>query len=54
MAKKTTKVENEDLNNDAILLKCHNIHRNARNSGSFFEKRDMMLALIFLRFMGEK
>ena len=25
-----------------------------RNSGSFFEKRDMMLTLIFLRFIGEK
>lgn len=26
----------------------------ARNSGSFFEKRDMMLTLVFLRFIGEK
>ena len=28
--------------------------RQARNSGSFFEKRDMMLTLVFLRFIGEK
>jgi len=54
MAKKATKVENEDLNIDSILFKCRDILRNARNSGSFFEKRDMMLTLIFLRFMGEK
>lgn len=26
----------------------------ARNSGSFYEKRDMMLTLVFLRFIGEK
>ena len=28
--------------------------RTARNSGSFFEKRDMMLTLVFLRFIGDK
>lgn len=28
--------------------------RAAHNSGSFFEKRDMMLTLVFLRFIGEK
>ena len=28
--------------------------RAAKNSGSFFEKRDMMLTLVFLRFIGEK
>ena len=54
MAKKTSMVEKEDLNIDSILFKCRDILRNARNSGSFFEKRDMMLTLIFLRFMGEK
>ena len=53
MAKKSQQV-NEDLNIDSILFKCRDILRNARNSGSFFEKRDMMLTLIFLRFMGEK
>ena len=51
MAKKKT--ENM-LNLDAILFKCRAILRAARNSGSFFEKRDMMLTLVFLRFIGEK
>ena len=51
MAKK--KVE-EKMNLDSILFKCRDILRKARNSGSFFEKRDMMLTLIFLRFIGEK
>ena len=51
MAKK--KVE-EKINLDSILFKCRDILRKSRNSGSFFEKRDMMLTLIFLRFIGEK
>lgn len=51
MAKKKTE---EKLNLDAILFKCRDILRQARNSGSFFEKRDMMLTLVFLRFIGEK
>ncbi len=51
MAKKKT---DETLNLDNILFKCRDILRAARNSGSFFEKRDMMLTLIFLRFIGEK
>lgn len=51
MAKK--KVE-EKINLDTILFKCRDILRQARNSGSFFEKRDMMLTLVFLRFIGEK
>ena len=53
MAKKTSKKE-EVLNLEAILFKCRDILRQAKNSGSFFEKRDMMLTLVFLRFMGEK
>lgn len=53
MAKKTTKKE-ETLNLDNILFKCRDILRGAKNSGSFFEKRDMMLTLVFLRFIGEK
>lgn len=53
MAKKTTTKE-VTLNIDDILFKCRDILRNARNSGSFFEKRDLMLTLIFLRFVGEK
>lgn len=48
-----TKAE-KPLNIDDILFKCRDILRNAKNSGSFFEKRDMMLTLIFLRFIGEK
>ena len=46
MAKK--KVE-EKMNLDTILFKCRDILRQARNSGSFFEKRDLMLTLA-LRF----
>ena len=51
MAKKKTE---EKINLDSILFKCRDILRQARNSGSFFEKRDMMLTLVFLRFIGEK
>ncbi len=51
MAKKK---ENDKLNLDSILFNCRDILRAARNSGSFFEKRDMMLTLVFLRFIGEK
>lgn len=51
MAKKKSE---ENINLDAILFKCRDILRKARNSGSFFEKRDMMLTLVFLRFIGEK
>lgn len=52
MAKKAT--AEKALNVDSILFECRNILRAARNSGSFFEKRDMMLTLVFLRFIGEK
>ncbi len=48
------KIVEQKLNIDSILFKCRDILRQARNSGSFFEKRDMMLTLIFLRFIGEK
>lgn len=51
MAKKKAE---ENINLDSILFKCRDILRAARNSGSFFEKRDMMLTLVFLRFIGEK
>ena len=51
MAKKKAE---ETLNLDSILFKCRDILRKARNAGSFFEKRDMMLTLVFLRFIGEK
>ena len=48
------KKSEEKINLDAILFNCRDILRNARNAGSFFEKRDMMLTLVFLRFIGEK
>ena len=51
MAKKATE---KAINLDTILFNCRNILRSASNSGSFFEKRDMMLTLVFLRFIGEK
>lgn len=51
MAKKATE---KALNLDQILFNCRDYLRAARNSGSFFEKRDMMLTLVFLRFIGEK
>lgn len=51
MAKKKS---DDKLNLDNILFNCRDILRAARNSGSFFEKRDMMLTLVFLRFIGEK
>ena len=50
MAKK----KEETINLENILFKCRDHLRQARNSGSFFEKRDMMLTLVFLRFIGEK
>lgn len=51
MAKKSKETT---INLDQILFNCRDRLRAARNSGSFFEKRDMMLTLIFLRFIGEK
>lgn len=54
MAKKANTKKEEVLNLDTILFKCRDILRQAKNSGSFFEKRDMMLTLVFLRFIGEK
>lgn len=54
MPRGTKTTTEKPLNIDDILFKCRDILRNARNSGSFFEKRDLMLTLIFLRFIGEK
>ena len=50
----TKKTAEKPLNIENILFNCRDILRAARNSGSFFEKRDMMLTLVFLRFIGEK
>ena len=52
MAKKATKSADKDINLDNILFNCRDILRAARNSGSFFEKRDMMLTLIFKSLVG--
>lgn len=52
MAKKTK--PQKPLSIENILFNCRDILRQARNSGSFFEKRDMMLTLVFLRFIGGK
>lgn len=51
-----TKSKNTEkaLNIENILFNCRDILCAARNSGSFFEKRDMMLTLVFLQFIGEK
>ena len=54
MAKKKNASEEQTLNLDQILMNCRDYLRSAKNSGSFFEKRDMMLTLVFLRFIGEK
>ena len=54
MAAKGKKKAEKALNLDTILFNCRDYLRAARNSGSFFEKRDMMLTLVFLRFIGEK
>ena len=54
MTKKINTKKEDVINLDAILFKCRDILRQAKNSGSFFEKRDMMLTLVFLRFIGEK
>ena len=51
---KAKKKEDKELNLDQILFNCRDHLRSARNSGSFFEKRDTMLTLVFLRFIGEK
>ena len=44
MAKKKT--TEKALNIDNIYINCRDYLRAARNSGSFFEKRDMMLGSI--------
>ena len=54
MAAKGKKKAEKAINLDTILFHCRDYLRAARNSGSFFEKRDMMLTLVFLRFIGEK
>ena len=50
----TKKKAEKTMNLDSVLFRCKDILRQARNSGSFFFKRDLMLTLVFLRFIGEK
>ena len=54
MARAAKSTKEKEVRLDDILFKCRDILRQAKNSGSFFEKRDLMLTLIFLRFIGEK
>lgn len=53
MAKKTTKSKKEDksLNLESILFNCRDY---LRGSTSLNDKRDVILTLVFLRFIGEK
>lgn len=49
--KKTTKKEDKALNLESILLNCRNY---LRNRATINDERDLLLTLVFLRFMGEK
>lgn len=52
MAKKTTKKkEDSPLNLEAILFNCRDY---LRSNASLNDKRDLLLTLVFLRFIGEK
>lgn len=52
MAKKATKKKEENiLNLESILFNCRDY---LRGSASLNEKRDVILTLVFLRFIGEK
>ena len=51
MAKKKTKKEKNSLNLESILFNCRDY---LRGSASLNDKRDVILTLVFLRFIGEK
>ena len=51
MAKKNTKKEGNSLNLESILFNCRDY---LRGSASLNDKRDIILTLVFLRFIGEK
>lgn len=52
MAKKTTKKkEGNSLNLESILFNCRDY---LRGNASLMDKRDLLLTLVFLRFIGEK
>lgn len=51
MAKKKTKAEDKRLNLESILFNCRDY---LRGNASLNDKRDLLLTLVFLRFIGEK
>lgn len=51
MAKKTTKKEDNTLNLESILYNCRDY---LRSNATLNDKRDLLLTLVFLRFIGEK
>ena len=51
MAKKATKKEDNKLNLEAVLMNCRNY---LRSNATLNDKRDLLLTLVFLRFIGEK
>ena len=51
MAKKATKKEDNKLNLESILFNCRDY---LRSNATLNDKRDLLLTLVFLRFIGEK
>lgn len=51
MAKKTTKKEDKPLSLESILFNCRDY---LRSNATLNDKRDLLLTLVFLRFIGEK
>ena len=51
MAKKATKKEDKGLNLESILFNCREY---LRSNATLNDKRDLLLTLVFLRFIGEK
>ena len=51
MAKKTTKKVDNKLNLESILMNCREY---LRSNATLNDKRDLLLTLVFLRFIGEK
>lgn len=51
MAKKVAKKDNDKLNLESILFNCRDY---LRSNATLNDKRDLLLTLVFLRFIGEK
>ena len=51
MAKKKTKEENKSFNLEQTLFNCRD---HLRGNAALNDKRDLLLTLVFLRFIGEK